>query len=318
MVEQEYRSPGMKKSTIKLVLRKKIKEWLNSIKDEPLQQYLAQNIIVTGGSIPSMLLGEDIKDYDIYFKTRTAVINIANYYVNYFNEKNGKLPIIGTAPCNPAVKLTTIKNIKGVEEERVVIYIQSSGVAGEEQEGYQYFEAQNEVEADVFATSIVTNFKAKDEGKYRPVYMSQNAITLSDKLQIVIRFYGNPEEIHKNFDFVHATGYYDYWEDNLQIPVEAYESLMSKALIYNGSLYPIASLFRIRKFIERGWRISAGQILKMIWQLNEVDLNDNAILQEQLIGVDQAYMYQLVQALRQAEGKIDATYIAKIIDNIFD
>ena len=34
----------------------------------------------------------------------------------------------------------------------------------------------------------------------------QTQFTLSDKIQLVTRFYGTPEEIHKNFDFVHAMG----------------------------------------------------------------------------------------------------------------
>ena len=50
------------------------------------------------------------------------------------------------------------------------------------------------------------------------------------------------------------------------------------------ALYPIASLLRIRKFIERGWRITAGQMLKIIWQLQDVNLSDPAVMREQLTG----------------------------------
>ncbi len=114
--------------------------------------------------------------------------------------------------------------------------------------------------------------------------------------------------------------YYDYGSGELVLHPEALEAILSKTLIYKGSLYPIASVFRVRKFIQRGWRITAGQLLKIIWQINEIDLKDPKVLREQLLGVDQAYMHQLLRALETKESnqKIDATYIAKLVDEIFE
>jgi hypothetical protein len=156
--------------------------------------------------------------------------------------------------------------------------------------------------------------------KYRPVFFSENAITLSDKVQLVMRFYGTPSEIHENYDYAHAMCYYDYKENDLVLHSEALECILSKTLIYKGSLYPVASIFRVRKFIQRGWRITAGQLLKIVWQLNDIDLKDPAVLREQLIGVDQAYMHQLLRALetKDATQRIDATYLAKLVDEIFE
>jgi hypothetical protein len=39
---------------------------------------------------------------------------------------------------------------------------------------------------------------------------SQNAISLTEDVQIVLRFNGNVEQIHKTFDFVHATNYFTF------------------------------------------------------------------------------------------------------------
>jgi hypothetical protein len=95
--------------------------------------------------------------------------------------------------------------------------------------------------------------------------------------------------------------------------------MLARNLIYNGSLYPVASIFRAKKFIERGWRISAGQLLKIMWQLGEINLKDMEVLQEQLTGVDQAYMYQLIEALKGVNpDKLNSAYIATIIDKIFE
>jgi hypothetical protein len=46
-------------------------------------------------------------------------------------------------------------------------------------------------------------------------FLSQNAISLTEDLQIVLRFSGNVTQIHKTFDFVHATNYFTF-EEGLQ------------------------------------------------------------------------------------------------------
>jgi hypothetical protein len=139
------------------------------------------------------------------------------------------------------------------------------------------------------------------KGSYRPVFLSENAITLSDKVQLVVRFYGEPSQLHENYDYAHAMCYYKYATDELSCPQEALECMLSKTLIYKGSLYPLASIFRLRKFIARGWRISAGQMLKIMFQISKLDFSDSKVLYEQLIGVDQAYMHQLIRALENRE-----------------
>jgi len=320
---------GMKASTIKLVLRQKLDSWLETITDETLAREIKQNVIVSGGAIASMLLGEKANDYDLYFKTKDVTIKAAQYYINVFNSNNGSLKTTAVASCNPVLKIEPRTNIKGVTEERVIIYMKSSGVASESQAQYEYFENQVEIATDAFMDSLQINptdlvedliaINKDKKNRYRPVFFSENAITLSDKIQLVTRFYGEPSEIHENYDYAHAMCYYDYNSDTLVLHPEALEAILSKTLIYKGSLYPIASIFRIRKFISRGWRITAGQMLKIIWQITEINLKDPLVLREQLIGVDQAYMHQLLRALESNDGaRIDAAYIAKLIDEIFE
>jgi hypothetical protein len=86
----------MRSKTIKAVIQKKINDFLESIKDESLRNLLRKNIIVTGGSIVSMLLNETPNDFDIYFKTKEAAKAAAQYYTNLFNEMNqGKTNKLG-------------------------------------------------------------------------------------------------------------------------------------------------------------------------------------------------------------------------------
>lgn len=59
---------GYKAKTIKSVLRKKVDDWLASIEDEEVRKLAQKNTVVTGGCIASMLLGEPVNDFDIYFQ----------------------------------------------------------------------------------------------------------------------------------------------------------------------------------------------------------------------------------------------------------
>jgi 5,10-methenyltetrahydromethanopterin hydrogenase len=75
----------------------------------------------------------------------------------------------------------------------------------------------------------------------------------------------------------------------------------------------------MKKFLERGWRITAGQQLKIMWQISELNLADHNVLREQLTGVDALFMQELINALRDVEPqKLTSTYVAEIIDRIFD
>lgn len=164
--------------------------------------------------------------------------------------------------------------------------------------------------------------KTNKTGPFRPVYLTSNAITLTDGIQLIIRFWGEPEEIHKNYDFIHTRGYWTSWEEKVHISAEVYESIINKRLGYIGSLYPVCSLFRLRKFIQRGWNINAGQILKIAFQISELDLTDIDVLEDQLFGVDSVYFLNLIDELRsnrEADDKFQVTqsYVASLVDKIF-
>jgi hypothetical protein len=329
----------MKQSTIKRVIRRKLDEWIESIESEIVRDAVRDDAIVSGGCIVSMLSEERVNDYDVYMRTKESARLVAGYYVDKFNADNGKLPSAVALPHNPVIREETRENIRGELEDRIVIYMKSAGVASEGAGQYAYFESAPERAADAFVETLrhtdelydmvasdpirsaemfVEKIK-EDRGKYRPIFFSENAVTLSDRVQIVIRFYGEPDKILDNYDYDHCRCWYDYRADRIEVPREALAAILSKTLVYTGSLYPLASVFRMRKFIARGWRITAGQALKMMLQVSKLDLEDISVLGEQLIGVDQAYMHQLINALRAEDPRrADVAYIAKVIDEIFE
>ncbi len=306
---------GFKRIAIRKILDRQLKCWLNSIEDEQIRKIAAENVIVSGGAIASMLEGKSPNDYDLYFRTKEATQAIAQFYVDRFIVESDWANKQSVNDYVPVVKKRIVRNILGETEDRLVIWMQSAGVASEAQCEYKYVEYTGD-------ESFTDSLKEEKKGKkppYRPVFLSDNAITLSNNFQLVIRFFGEPTEIHRNYDFIHCMHYYDYEKRDLYLNPRGVEAVLSKSLVYEGSLYPLASLFRIRKFLARGYRITAGQMLKPVMQLNDVDLQDLKVLQEQLIGVDMAYMRELITRLEDTEPeKIDTIYIMSLIDEIFE
>lgn len=294
---------GFKCKTIEQTIRNKIKGWLGSIEDIALRDEVRKHYIVTGGAITSMLLGDLPNDYDIYLDDPDVAAKLANYYVSRLpsidNEKV-RTPIVEVPP----------------ERNRVTIRIKSAGIAGEEveQEKYEYFESYPDPSSRI--SSYLDGAMQKNTGKYNALAITTNAITLSDQIQIVLRFVGPANVIHKKYDFVHTTNYFTEAE-GVVLNQPALESILARELKYVGSLYPICSVFRIKKFIQRGWTITAGEMLKIAWDISKLNLNDREVLQDQLTGVDAAYFNQLINLLEEGN-EIDRTYLFELVNRVFD
>ncbi|MFV1644904.1 hypothetical protein VWZ82_12850 [Phaeobacter sp. JH20_41] len=317
---------GLKAKTIKSVLRNKVNAWLESIKDEGLRDLCQKEAIVTGGSIASMLIGEDVNDFDIYFRTKRTVRAVADYYVKEFEAHRtaqGGVPV--------PIYVEELKDSAG--KDRVRIVVKSAGVSGEGQEAdYQYFESQGanydagEYVGEAFdplsdVKDIAGEVRDQVDGdgeEYSPAFLSSNAISLRGKVQLILRFYGDPDEIHQSYDFVHCMNYWESGTGALTLKPEALEALLSRTLVYAGSQYPLCSVIRTRKFVERGWRINAGQYLKMAMQLSQLDLTNHVTLEEQLTGVDVAYFAEVIEKIKAKDPqKVDAAYLTEIIDRMF-
>jgi len=314
---------GKQIKTINQILTKKIDKWLESIEDEQLRKVAHRDVIVTGGSIASMLLGEEVNDYDLYFKTYETTLAMAHYYLEKF--KAGRVAKQGGIKYDMSVQELT----DTLSRKRIRIVVKSAGVAGDDQtKDYQYFETggSDTPEAGEYLEEAYANLPAegkvdeevrKEKPDYHPVFLSSNAISLKGGVQVIIRFYGGPEAIHENFDFVHCM---NYWtpEEGVVVNNDSLLALMSKTLVYRGSLYPVCSVFRAKKFILRGWTINAGQYLKMCLQISKLNLENPVILEEQLTGVDVAYFSEVLNKAKEKDkDHIDTAYLVEIINRMF-
>jgi hypothetical protein len=314
----------MKIKNIKTVLTKKIKSWVRSIDPNEVAVIAAieKDTLVSGGAITSMLMNEKVNDYDIYFKTVESARVVAEYYLNEYKKLK---------PESPRIRDAYIK----VEDGRVLVHIPSVGItvvpedktepeSDNPDDNVNQYDPENVEEIEQVINK--DNEPVVETPLYKPKFISSNAITLTDDIQVVIRFTGDITEIHKNYDFTHCKCAFDYSNKNMFIHDDALECMLNKELRYTTSRYPLCSIMRIRKFIDRGWHINAGQILKMAWDLNKLDLKNVHVLRDQLIGVDSAYFGHLLYLIekkqsetnnKQVDSEIDETYLMEVINLIF-
>ena len=296
----------MKIKSIKKALEDKFNDFVTSIDDHDVSEAINTGSIITGGCIPSMLLREEVNDFDIYFRDRDTAIRVAQYYVKKFCENGPKVLEVDTQTPD------RVRIIKPTFEDQ-------SKSRGESAGDLRLIQNPGEIEDTYQETEkMALESEDADKPKYRPVFLTNNAITLSHRVQLVLRFYGEPEEIHANYDFVHCMNYWTSWDEKLVLKQGALESILTKELRYVGSKYPVCSVMRLRKFIARGWTVNAGQVLKMIMQMNELDLTIPSVLEDQLTGVDSAYFCDLMKQLKDKDpAKVNSAYLCEIIDRIF-
>lgn len=299
------------KKSIALKLEGIYSAWLESLPDE-LRKTADGNMIIAGGAIASYLLDEEPNDFDMYCTDQDVLLELAKYYSSQF-------------PGGRGFDCTKNDTNSGVK-----IKIQSAGVASAEKTNedldYQYFERLDpgDPRSQEFINNVTGAHKRQMDKKtdFQPVFISSNAISLSDGIQLITRFGGKPEEILASFDFAHTKNYWSSSTKQLYLDQDALESLLLKRLIYCGTAYPLSAIIRTRKFIKRGFHISGGEYLKMIFDVNALDLTDIKVLEDQLTGVDLTYFQTLILILRLKQEKepnfmISAAYIYELIDRLF-
>lgn len=100
----------MKSKTINKILCAKFDDWIASIEDEALRDRVKKNTIITGGAIASMLLNEEVNDYDVYFKDIYTAESVAMYYVDKFKLSHNNADI-KVATEEGRVRIVTKKGI---------------------------------------------------------------------------------------------------------------------------------------------------------------------------------------------------------------
>ena len=314
----------MNEQQIKKHLKYKFESWLNSINDTNLQKVLRENTIITGGAISSMLLDQEINDYDLYFKSKYAVKSISEHYIRKFHTvmENGTafIPSIST-PQPLTFSLTPLPQPPKFNDESSFMLNYSFDLCkgrtfGPECKEISYedlapeFYVEDNLEGGMTIriinnhltslgnenkfNTLLGNSKKKSKKKkeknfdpiYNPVIFTPNAVTLTNDIQLVTRFCGTPEEIHESFDMEHCTCYWDASTDRLVLPPKALKSILTKELrIRDTAPQPISTLVRINKMLGRGYTINPPQLIKASLLVAKLNVDDDEVVWNNLRGL---------------------------------
>jgi len=239
--------------------------------------------------------------------------NIVRNFLNSITDKNLKENMSKNLIISGGAIVSLIQNKKPNDYD---IYFKNKEVVEKIRKYYGKLIGKK-LSYEKLANSIAIRVNKPKDKKYYPIFVTNNAITLSNKIQLITKFVGTGDKIVENFDFEHLKNWFDYDKQELIIGKETYKLISQKRFVYTGSKYSLSAFFRVRKFLKRGWNIEAGEMLKIAWEINQLDLTNIDVLKEQLVGVDSLYFGRLVNRLKKFDEKVNYTKICKLIDEIW-
>lgn len=135
----------------------------------------------------------------------------------------------------------------------------ASLLQGEDPNDYDVY-CKNPIDLAAFVNRLTGEFVdniADVNEKYREFVgkdgkmITENAITMNNKISFITVTVGEPQQVRWSFDYTHCLPYYEISEDKLYISREQYGACVSKVLVVNN---PAAiKSYRESKFLERGY-----------------------------------------------------------------
>lgn len=165
-----------------------------------------------------------------------------------------------------------------------------------------------------------------EETEFVEVMRTGTAITFKKneiKLQVITMedFITHPEKIIKQFDYTVCMGAYDFDTDSFVLYEDFLENLARRELYYNVSAeYPLASLFRLRKYFKKGYTISGTEVIKLGLAINNLKMESYLDLKKQLEGIDTLFLKELTDKLlspEYAEKKYDFNTFLELLEEHF-
>jgi len=147
-----------------------------------------------------------------------------------------------------------------------------------------------------------TVFEREDSPSFSITDTAWTYITDSNfSVQLICAEFGTPKEVIDKFDFTCCMAAWSPTE-GFTFGENFLKHTSQRRLVYNvASGYPICSLWRARKFIERGWKLSAIDCIKLALRINHLEMSNRKELKRQLLGIDTLFLKSLTDALAKNE-----------------
>lgn len=264
-------------------------ENLPSATNKPIREDIIDHLVISGGAIVSLLSGEIPNDYDIYVDDVHVARSLFAYFAKveqtYTDQRN--ITFTFTVEAKEESKKYIWKDSQGKEiSDRPGIIIlkniqTENPLLSDSNSKYPPKHYHLRVYEDAYYGKPIAGHEhvlTKSQRKqlqfphYSMEHISSHAITFSDNIQIMT-YCGSPFHFQQNFDFAHCLSYYNT-RTGLVLNKLSLECILTKTLLYLNSSFPLSTLFRVQKFQQRGWSISKTEWLKIIYDINNLDLSD--------------------------------------------
>jgi hypothetical protein len=276
---------------VSLVCRKKLEEIQSYSRDR-----LFTDSFFAGGVITSHCKDEKVKDYDLFFTSVEALKGALNYYLGFHGWYSSFDLVSEQDKLNPKLARVSIQPRQNSTRK-----------------------------TDEFIKVFNSDFKKSGSGdRVTPVYLSHNALSLSNGVQLIFRFVGEPEEVFSTFDYEHCK---TYWrpsplgiaDGKVTFSGKSLESLAKNELIYTGqSRFVLSAISRLNKFIKRGWGVAPSSLLSIASSAAKVDWQNKDKLREELLGIygiDPEVLTQILDYSSKEE-KVDLDKVIEMLGEV--
>jgi hypothetical protein len=214
-----------------------------------------------GGLITSIAKDEKIKDYDLFFTNPKSAKKAINFFLGYH-------------AWSPNFDIEFVKDDKNPNLHRGKLVSKKEGLT-----------------VDNFIENFNRNFSKNKSNSIHPQFLSNNAMMLSNGVQLIFRFVGEPDEVFSTFDYEHCKAYWrpcptGFKPGEVVFRGKSLESLAKNEVMYTGNTrFVLAAISRLNKFITRGWTIAPSSLLAIASSASKICWENEEQLREELLGI---------------------------------
>ena len=165
-----------------------------------------------------------------------------------------------------------------------------------------YFRSTNEYD---YINKLLLNkegFKSIVSTQSAETYKNNEKNITIQLIKLERMFFDNPEDTIKEFDYSVCMGAYDFKTDSFVFDKNFIKHNAQKRLVYNiNCKYPICALYRLKKYMKKGYEISGAELIKLALAVHKLNLKTYADLKEQLLGIDTLMLKELTEKLESNE-----------------
>lgn len=234
-----------KKKPIEVILRERLQTFADFL-DIP-----SSKLYIAGGAITSLMIGETPRDWDFW----ATDIEHAKLAIETLANKNSKY--------RQHIEIDFVDNGNNVGYANISL-------------------------TEIYRAKCNLHNLASESGG--AIYYSDGDLTISQyaftatlnglQHQLVLKQIDQPSIVTSGFDFEHCKAYYNI-HDGLVMSNKTRDAIKDRRLVYSGNKNAFVSLLRMKKFVDRGWKIGRADAINIVLNyLNNMETDSDQLQHE--------------------------------------